>query len=64
MKSTNQNERMLNWLESEKNKDLKELEYQKKRFSEQIKKLNKDQLFPKPKKLNLWQRIKLIILGI
>lgn len=61
---TNQSERMLNWLKSEKNKDEKQLELQKKLLAEQIKKLNKDELFKKPKKPTLWQKIKTILLGI
>lgn len=61
---TNQSERMLNWLKSEKNKDEKQLELQKKHLAEQIKKLNKNDLFKKPKKLTLWQKIKTILLGI
>lgn len=61
---TNQSERMLNWLKSEKHKDERQLEVQKKIFAEQIKKLNKDELFKKPKELTLWQKIKMILLGI
>ena len=56
-------EKILNWLNSEKKKDQQQLENEKKFFIQQIKKLNKDDLFPKPKKLTLWQKIKILILG-
>ena len=56
-------EKVLNWLTSEKNKDDRELEREKKLFIQQIKKIEKDDLFPKQKKLTLWQKIKILILG-
>lgn len=56
-------EKILQWLNSEKAKDKKELEREKQNFIRQIKKLNKDDIFPKPKKLSLWQKIKILILG-
>jgi len=56
-------EKVLNWLTSEKNKDDRELEREKKLFIQQIKKIKKDDLFPKQKKLTLWQKIKILILG-
>jgi len=36
---------------------------EKKLFIQQIKKIKKDDLFPKQKKLTLWQKIKILILG-
>lgn len=56
-------EKILNWLKSERNKDTKELEKEKQLFIQQIKKIKKEEIFPKPKKLTLWQRIKVTILG-
>jgi hypothetical protein len=56
-------EKVLNWLTSEKNKDERDLEREKKLFIQQIKKIKKDDLFPKQKKLTLWQKIKILILG-
>jgi hypothetical protein len=50
-------------LNSEKNKDSRELEKEKEKLIKQIKKLNKEDLFPKPKKLSLWQKIKILLLG-
>lgn len=56
-------EKILNWLNSEKNKDSRELQKEKEKLIKQIKKLNKEDLFPKPKKLTLWQKLKILILG-
>ncbi len=57
-------EKILNWLSSEKNKDQRQLEKEKELFIKQIKKLKKEDFFPKPKKLTLWQKIKILISGI
>lgn len=56
-------EKILQWLNSEKAKDKKELEREKENFIRQIKKFKKEELFPQPKKLTLWQKIKILILG-
>ena len=56
-------EKILNWLKSERNKDTKELEKEKQLFIQQIKKIKREEIFPEPKKLTLWQRIKVTILG-
>ena len=56
-------EKILSWLNSEKNKDSRELEKEKEKLIKQIKKLNKEDLFPKPKKLSLCQKIKILLLG-
>ncbi len=56
-------EKILNWLNSEKTKDNKELNREKELLIKKIKKLNKDDLFPKQKKLTLWQKIKILLLG-
>jgi hypothetical protein len=53
----------LGWLNSEKKKDLKELEVNKEKIVKELRGLNKDQLFPKPKKFSVWQRIKIMIWG-
>ena len=54
---------MLNWLNSEKLKDQRELDREKEKIVKQIKGIRKDELFPKPVKLSLWKRIKIILLG-
>lgn len=56
-------EKILNWLNSEKNKDKLQLEKEKELLIKQIKKLSKEDFFPKPKKLTLWQKIKILISG-
>lgn len=59
-----QEQRILNWLENEKRKDsLQEKNYKKKIINE-VKQLNKNEMFLPPKKLTLWQKIKIAILGI
>jgi hypothetical protein len=58
-----QEERLLKWFDSEKEKDNRELEIQKNKIAQQIRQLKKEDLFKKPKKLTLWEKIKLIILG-
>jgi hypothetical protein len=44
-----------------RNKLNSELDIEKKRTAEFIKNFKKDDLFPKPKKLTLWQRIKKVL---
>jgi hypothetical protein len=41
-----------------------ELERQKKQLLQQIKKINKKDMFPEPEKISLWRKIKMVILGI
>lgn len=53
----------MNWLENEKKKDLIEIENSKKQIINQIRSLNKEDLFQKPKKSNIWQKIVRMILG-
>jgi hypothetical protein len=56
-------QQLLNWFNSEKLKDQRELNRQKEKIVREIKGLKKDELFPKPVKLSLWKRIKIILLG-
>lgn len=55
----------LNWLTREKVRDQKQLDVTKKQLIEEVKQLNKEQLFKKnePPKLSIWKKIKLILLG-
>jgi hypothetical protein len=57
------NQRILNWLENEKRKDESEINSYKKKLISEIKDLNKTDLFSEKKKLSLWQKIKVMILG-
>ncbi len=61
--SQQRNQNLLNWLRSEKLKDSRELENEKKKIIREIKGLNKEQMFPKPEKISLWKKIKVLILG-
>jgi len=55
---------ILNWLENEKKKDKIQLEKSKLDYVNQIKGLNKKELFePQVKKLSIWQKIKIMIWG-
>ena len=57
-------QQMLNWLEKEKNKDKAEIEFSKKKIIEQIKNIDKGELFKKEtKKIRLWTRLKIILWG-
>jgi hypothetical protein len=48
----------------EMNKDKIELEKEKNDFIRKIKKLNKEEILPeKPKKISLWQRLKMTLMG-
>jgi hypothetical protein len=55
-------ERLLNWLKSEKSKDQTELDREKKLFAEQLLKIKKEDLFKK-KKETLWTKIKNLLWG-
>lgn len=63
MSKTDKNQQILNWFNSEKSKDQKEIENYKKSFISDLKKISKEDLFKEPKKLSLWQKIKIMILG-
>lgn len=63
MSKTNKNQSILKWLESEKLKDSKEIENTKKKYIEEIRSIKKEELFREPKKLTLWQKIKILVLG-
>jgi len=63
MSKTDKSQQLLNWFSSEKLKDQKELSKEKEKIVKQIKGLKKEDLFPKPIKLSLWKRIKIILLG-
>jgi hypothetical protein len=53
----------IKWLMKEVNKDNIELENEKKKFLDEIKKFKKEEMFPKLKKLTLWQRIKKVLMN-
>lgn len=52
------NQSNLKWYQSELNKDKKDLDNQKLKFINEIKKFKKEEIVPQPpEKLNLWKRI-------
>jgi hypothetical protein len=55
--------RMLKWLEKQKIKDQLEVENYKKNLIKNIRSIDKKELFPEPKKMSLWQKIKIMIFG-
>lgn len=60
---TQENQKILNWLNKEQQKDKVELEINKKKFIQEIKKIKKEDIIKVPKKPSLWQKIKIMILG-
>lgn len=63
MSTTDRSQQILNWLNSEKSKDQKEIDNYKNKFISDLKKISKNDLFKEPKKLSLWQKIKIMIFG-
>ena len=63
MSNTDRSQQLLNWFNSEKLKDKRELDKGKEKIIKEIKGLNKETLFPKPKKLSIWKKINIILLG-
>ena len=63
MSKTDRSQQLLNWFNSEKLKDQRELDRNKQKIVNDIKKIKKEDLFPKPVKLTLWQKIRVILLG-
>ena len=63
MSKTDRSQQLSNWFNSEKLKDQKEIDKTKEKLIREIKGLKKEDLFPKPVKLSLWKKIKIILLG-
>lgn len=58
------NQQLLDWLNKEKRLDSVQLKKEKQDIISEIKKISKKDLFPEPKKLTLWQKIKKIVWGL
>jgi hypothetical protein len=58
--------KVLDWYQNEVLRDSAELESQKQKFIDNIKKIPKEKVFEeyKPKKYTLWQRIKKVLMNI
>ena len=54
-------EKHIEWLKNEIEKDVLEIEKEKLKFINQIKNFKKEEIVEKPKKLSLWQKIKLVL---
>ena len=59
----NWEEKALNWLSKEQQRDKTELNKKKQEFINQIREVKREDMFVKPKK-TLWMRIKKLIWGI
>jgi hypothetical protein len=54
----------LDWYQKELEKDSAEIERQKNKFADSIKKLKKEEIFKaEVKKISIWQRIKKVLTG-
>lgn len=56
-------EKAIDWLKSELEKDKKELEIEKLRMIESLKDFKKDEIVIKKEKLTLWERVKKVLMG-
>ena len=57
-------EKVINWLKKEIDKDKSELDREKLKFAEELKKIKKEDLFKKVEvKESIWTRLKKILLG-
>jgi hypothetical protein len=63
MSKTDRNQQLLNWLNNEKIKDKIQLEKSKEKIISEISSLKKEEMFKQPKKLSLWTKIRMVILG-
>jgi hypothetical protein len=60
------NQKILDWYQKELEKDSIQIENDKKKFANSIKKLKKQDIFisEKTEKLTIWKRIKKVLMGI
>jgi hypothetical protein len=50
-------------VESEERKDSQQVEKIKQSYIKEISKIKKEDMFPTPKKISLWKKIKILLLG-
>jgi ribosomal protein L11 len=55
--------RALKMVESEERKDSQQVEKIKQSYIKEISKIKKEDMFPIPKKVSLWKKIKILLLG-
>ena len=63
MSNTNPLQRAMRMVESEERKDSQQVETIKQSYIKEIKKIKREEMFPVPKKISLWKRIKILLLG-
>ena len=63
MSKTAQSQKLIKMIESEERKDSHQVEKIKQDYINQIKKIKKEEMFPLPKKISLWKKLKLILWG-
>jgi hypothetical protein len=63
MSNTNPLQRAMKMVESEERKDSQQVERIKQSYIKEISKIKKEEMFPVPKKISLWKRIKILLLG-
>lgn len=62
-KSLTREEQMVDWLNSELEKDKIELDKEKKDLINSLKSIKKEEVLPKQEKPSLWKKIKKVLLG-
>jgi len=55
--------RALKMVESEERKDSQQVEKIKQNYIKEISNIKKEDMFPIPKKISLWKKIKILLLG-
>ena len=55
--------RALKMVESEERKDSQQVEKIKQSYIKEITRIKKEDMFPVPKKISLWKKIKILLLG-
>jgi ribosomal protein L11 len=63
MSKTNLIQKELKKLQSEERKDSKQVDKIKEAYIKEITSIKKEDLFPVPKKISLWKKIKILLLG-
>lgn len=63
MEKSPRTQHLLNWLDREKTKDNVEVEINKKKLIQEIRKFKKEELIKTTPKLSLWEKLKIMIWG-
>jgi hypothetical protein len=60
---TRDNQKILTWLDKEKSKDKSQVDAEKNKLIQEIRKYKKEDLIKIPPKISLWKKIKIMIWG-